>query len=95
MSLTHTPTGRVAATGPMSDAEHRTRTDLAAALVVPGFIKSYRPARWKLSRLRPKPIRGEKPACEHRETQQAQCKIANHHTLDDEPVRSRSRASLG
>ncbi|QDQ81388.1 class II aldolase/adducin family protein [Paraburkholderia megapolitana] len=31
MSFTHTPTGRVAATGPMTDAEHRTRTDLAAA----------------------------------------------------------------
>src|ERR1700749_2787935 len=31
MSFAHTPAGRVAATGPMTDAEHRTRIDLAAA----------------------------------------------------------------
>ena len=31
MSFTHTPTGRVAEAGPMSDAEQQTRVDLAAA----------------------------------------------------------------
>jgi ribulose-5-phosphate 4-epimerase/fuculose-1-phosphate aldolase len=31
MSFTHTPAGRVAEAGPMSEAEHQTRVDLAAA----------------------------------------------------------------
>ena len=31
MSFTHTPAGRVAEAGPLSDAERQTRVDLAAA----------------------------------------------------------------